>query len=94
MDMVDCFTTGGSMHAGQSVGISRAENGYMVVLKPDMDPFAYGHLGRMVEPHQVDAMKEQHEKTRPRIFIFADIDDAWIAVKEFLLDGRIPKGKS
>ncbi len=87
----------GGRSRGPHVSIAKAENGYMVTLIPgkgfdddeDMDVMPFP--GSPPEPHQVKALLQYREKKRPRIFVFPEIEQAWDAVKEFLLDGRMPK---
>lgn len=77
-----------------SVSIEKAENGYLVTLAPQ---FSFDDLGPMAypmvrpEPHEIEGIKKSREKSRPRVFIYLSLDDAWSAVKEFLMDGRMPK---
>lgn len=85
----------GGMGGEDSVNIAKAENGYLVTLTPryDMGEMGLGssYIMERPEPHQLAAMKQEQEKTRPRVFVYSSIDDAWAAVKEFLMDGRMPK---
>jgi hypothetical protein len=81
---------GGDEGDEEKVDIRRAENGYIVTMYPVDESMDYPHPGRLT-PEDFEEMKAAREKSRPRVFVFADIDKALDAVKEFLLDGRIPK---
>lgn len=84
------------MSDSSSVQISRAENGYMVTLYPPTQFEAMGmpFMMEKPEPHQIQEVKTAHEKSKPRVFVFASIEDAWDAVKGFLLDGHMPTQKT
>jgi hypothetical protein len=84
----------GGMGGEDSVSITKAENGYFVTLSPrcDMgDMLGAPYIMERPEPHQIESMKKEHEKSRPKVFVYHSLDDAWAAVKEFLMDGRIPQ---
>ncbi len=80
---------------GPSVQIEKAENGYMVTLESGG---AGGELMGGVGPYskpdelQLAELQKEMDRTRPRVFVYVGIEDAWEAIKEFLLDGRMPKG--
>ena len=79
---------------GPSVHIEKAENGYMVSLIQGGDPMMGGigmPFDRTPEPHMMEELKKEADKYRPRIFVYSEIEEAWNAIKEFLLDGRMPK---
>ncbi len=86
------------MGEGEGVSIQKAENGYMITLVPpgnsDLEFGPFSTLGGdKPEPHQLQAMREAMEKSRPRVFVFSDIEVALEAIKEFLLDGKLPPGR-
>lgn len=89
------YGQGPMMQDGDGVHISKAENGYMVTLFPALkfEAMQMPFMFEKPEPHQISEMKEAHQKSKPRVFVFSNIDDAWSAIKEFLLDGRMPKGQ-
>ena len=79
---------------GPYVGIEKAENGYMVTLQP-AQPDPIGILppmlgGGYTEQGDYEKMREEASKQQPRVFVFLEIEQAWSAIKEFLLDGRMP----
>ena len=83
---------------GPSVEIAKAENGYMVTLaRRGNDDDALMDLGTDFgvppEPHRLQEAKKERERVRPRVYVYSEIEEAWAAIKEFLLDGRIPKGE-
>lgn len=83
-----------------SVQIAKAENGYMVTLAPQGgDGGGAGILenlgiafGAPSEAKAVQDLKKERDRLRPHVFVYSDIEDAWTAIKEFFLDGRLPKG--
>ena len=81
---------------GPTVQIEKAENGYMVTLELGGSG---GDLGVEATPfdkpdnHHLAEIQKEMERTRPRVFVYIGIEDAWEAIKEFLLDGRMPKGQ-
>ena len=74
----------------EKVDIRRAENGYIVTMYPVDESMDFPHPARL-SPEDLEELKAAREKGRPRVFVFADIEKVMEAVKEFLLDGRIPK---
>ena len=82
--------------SGPSVQIEKAENGYMVTLELGGSG---GGLGFGATPfdkpddHHLAELQKEMERNRPRVFVYVGIEDAWEAIKEFLLDGRMPKGQ-
>ena len=88
------------MHAvnSPSVQITKAENGYMVTLARaggDGGGGIFESLGvafsASSEPQALKDLKKERDRLRPHVFVYSDIEDAWSAIKEFLLDGRLPK---
>ena len=91
----------GGSSDGPHVSIDKAANGYLVTLSPDpsggsfaAEELAYGG-GAMGElsPAAMEKIREWSKKIKPKTFVFLDIEEAWGAVKEFLLDGRMPKSE-
>ena len=82
-----------------SVQIAKAENGYMVTLaRAGGDGGGGGILESLgvafsapSEPQTLKDIKKEMDRLRPHVFVYSDIEDAWSAIKEFLLDGRLPK---
>lgn len=87
-----------------SVNIQKAENGYMVTLQPKSEQMSFLQqlgipgippdvaMGSVSHPAQsVDELKKAHERSRSRVYVFADLNSAWEAIQSFLLDARMPK---
>ena len=85
-----------SRSEGPNVQIAKAENGYMVTLDRGGDGGnIFESLGvafsNPQEPPNLEALKKERERLKSHVFVYSDVEDAWAAIKEFLLDGRLPK---
>ncbi len=84
---------GGGEGRHPTVLIEKAENGYLVTLSPAIDTLGMGDfmgVGEFPDPERVTKLRKDQEKFSPKVFVFADIQSAWDAVQNFLLDGRMP----
>lgn len=87
----------GDSGGGISAEITKASNGYMVTFRHStgedvLDMYAGMAMREdAVLPPDLDALKEESERVRPKVFVYSKLEEAWTALRAFFMDGKLPE---